>query len=80
MQIDLRYVDDNGNPIQGREAYNSASADRMWDLMRMSHKAGLTQIYAGDESEWGDYSHRPAKSPHEDHWHISIPNPKPPKQ
>jgi hypothetical protein len=79
-QIDLRYVDDKGNSIQGKEAYNSADADRMWDLMRMSHNAGLTQIYSGDESKWGDYSHRPATSPHEDHWHISIPNPVPPKK
>jgi hypothetical protein len=52
MQIDQRYVDDQGKPVQGREAYNS-SADRMWDLTRMSHAAGLTQIYAGNETEWG---------------------------
>ena len=75
MQIDLRYIDDNGKPIQGKEAYNSADADRMWDMMRMAHNSGLTQIYAGDETEWGDYSSRPKTSPHEDHWHISIPNP-----
>ncbi|WP_263418394.1 carbohydrate-binding domain-containing protein [Terriglobus albidus] len=80
MQIDLRYVDDAGKPVQGKTAYDSANSDRMWDLMRMSKAAGLTQIYAGDETKWGDFAHRPSTSPHEDHWHISIPNPKPPKK
>jgi len=79
-QIDLRYVDDDGNPIRDPEAYNMADADRMWDIFRMAHNAGLTQIYAGDDDEWGDYAHRPTMrgaDPHFSHFHLSIPNPNP---
>jgi len=82
-QIDLRYVNDDGRPIQNPEAYNMADADRMWDIFRMAHNSGMTQIYAGDDEEWGDYAHRPTMQgadPHFSHFHLSIPNPRPPRR
>jgi RHS repeat-associated protein len=81
LQIDLRYADDKGRNIWGPEAYNKADADRMWDTFRMAHNNGMTQIYAGDESEWGDFAKRPAPpyDPHESHFHLSIPNTRPPR-
>jgi RHS repeat-associated protein len=81
-QIDLRYVDGNGNWIRDPEAYNQADADRMWDIFRMAHNAGITQIYAGNDSQWGDYAHQPTNpgaDPHFSHFHLSIPNPVPPR-
>lgn len=85
-QIDLEYVDDNGKPIRGARADLAADADRMWDIFRMAHNAGLTQIYLGDEEEWEDWGHSPLGTPkhpadpHESHFHMSIPNPVPPSQ
>ncbi len=78
-QIDLRYVDANGNPIQGAKASDSADSDRMWDIFRGAHASGLTQIYLGDETKWGDFGHTPAApaDPHSSHFHLSIPNPRP---
>ncbi len=85
-QIDVEYVDDDGNPIRGARADLKADADRTWDILRMANGFGLTQIYLGDEEEWGDWGHipkgtptRPA-DPHESHFHLSIPNPVPPSQ
>ena len=80
-RINLRYVDDNGKPVLGEEAYNHADADKMWNSFRMANKAGFTQIYAGDEQQWGAYSHRPAApaDPHESHYHLSRPNPRRPR-
>jgi len=79
--IDLRYVDDNGNPIQGARADLAADADCMRDIFRMARSEGMTQIYLGDEDEWRDWRHtlsgtpsNPA-GPHENHFHLSIPNP-----
>jgi hypothetical protein len=81
-QIDLRYVDDNGKPIQGATADRSADADRMWDVFRGARSAGFSQIYLGDEEEWGDFGHipKPPADQHESHFHLSIPNPRPPSK
>jgi RHS repeat-associated protein len=81
-QIDLRYVDDNGKPIQGATADRSADADRMWDVFRGAQSAGFSQIYLGDEEEWGDFGHipKPPADQHESHFHLSIPNPRPPSK
>jgi hypothetical protein len=41
----------------------------MWDTFRMANNNGMTQIYAGDESEGGDFAKHPIPpyGPHESH-------------
>jgi hypothetical protein len=46
----------------------------MWDIFSQAHNAGFSQIYLGDEEEWGDFGHIPKwpADQHESHFHLST--------
>ncbi len=79
--IDLRYMDSNGKPIQGDSAYQSADVGRTNFLIDVFKDNGRPVFYTGDDSRFG----RPDDSPkyrdatekvHRHHLHVGVSKPK----
>lgn len=69
--IDIRYMDANGRPIQGRDAVDSADTQRTMDMANAFDLAGWGATITGDQARFGLRAVTQAtEQSHRNHMHI----------
>lgn len=79
--IDLRYMDPNGNALRGDNAYKNADVGRTKWLINAGNEFGFNYSYSGDETRFGRFDRTPTyrdrtEKVHRHHLHIGRTAPK----